>query len=96
MAMFSESGLEASGFKEKMRLCPKCGRSLTYIDGKGYCCSRDHGCWWPSEKEEKVIREEPSAIYAGGAIKKKGGSRSGRKRKKPLRRDQWVKKYIEV
>lgn len=96
MAMFGESGLTASRYKEKMRLCPKCGQSLTYIDNRGYCCNRGHGCWWPPKEEEKVIREEPGAVYAGGAIKLKGGSNNGKKRKKPLRRDQWAKKYIEI
>lgn len=82
MAFFSEAGLVASGTREKMRLCPKCGLSLEYIDGYGYCCPKGHGCWFPPG-EQKVIREPPDAIYAGGAIEFKGGSKSGKKRKKP-------------
>ncbi len=46
MAMFSESGLEASGFRagEKLQLCEKCGLSLYYVPEQGFCCLRGHDC----------------------------------------------------
>lgn len=86
MAMFSEAGLVATG---KIRLCSKCGERLEYNPEQGYCCPRGCGCWWPREREEKVIRENPDAVYAGGAIDFKGGkASSGRKRKKqPPKKD---------
>lgn len=67
----------------KMRLCSKCGRTLDLIPDQGYCCPKGHGCWFPQGEQKKVIREPGSAIYAGGAIEFKGGSKSGKKRKKP-------------
>ena len=78
MALFSRSGLEAT---DKLRLCGKCGRALEYIADQGYCCPKGCGCWRP-QGEQKVIREKPSAIYAGGAIIFKG-AKTGKKRKKP-------------
>mgnify|MGYP000867919741 CR=1 FL=1 len=86
MSLFRESGLQASGYKEKMRLCDKCGVSLNFIPGQGFCCPRGHGCEWPKEGEQKIIREPASAIYAGGAIEYKGQSK-GRKRKKPPKKE---------
>ena len=79
MAFFSQENLEAVGGRDKIRLCPRCGLSLEYIAGRGYCCPRGHGCWWP-RGEQKVVREPPDAIYAGGKPQlHKGGSKSGRK-----------------
>jgi len=91
--MFSESGLVASGYRDKIRLCPRCGGKLDYIDKQGYCCPKGHGCWWP-QGEQKIIREPPDAVYAGGAIEPKGVSK-GRKRKKN-RKEQWISDYIET
>ena len=94
MAFFSQANLEAVGVKnDKMRLCPRCGLSLEYISEQGYCCPKGHGCWWP-QGEQKVIREPPDAVYAGGAIEPKGVSK-GRKRKKN-RKEQWISDYIET
>ena len=92
MAMFSESGLAASGYREKMRLCPRCGRSLTYIDGHGYCCEY-HGCWWPKEEGEPP-EDKKARCYHQGEVKKTSSSK-GRKRKKN-RKEKWVSDYIET
>ena len=81
MAMFSESGLVASGHREKMRLCPKCGRSLTYIDGHGYCCEH-HGCWWPKEEGRPPEDKKARCYHAGDLQLHKGGAKSGKKRGK--------------
>ena len=99
MAFFSQANLEAVGVRPKMRLCPKCGLSLEYIAGRGYCCPKGHGCWWP-QREQKVIREPLDAVYAGGAIEQKGGTKpsspsKGRKRKKN-RKEKWISDYIET
>jgi len=93
MAVFSQANLEAVGGRDKIRLCPRCGLSLEYISEQGYCCPKGHGCWWP-QGEQKVIREPPDAVYAGGAIEPKGVSK-GRKRKKN-RKEQWISDYIET
>ena len=92
MAMFSESGLAASGYRDKIRLCPRCGRSLTYIDGHGYCCEY-HGCWWPKE-EGKAPEDKKARCYHQGEVKKTSSSK-GRKRKKN-RKEQWISDYIET
>ena len=92
MAMFSESGLAASGYREKMRLCPRCGRSLTYIDGHGYCCEY-HGCWWPQEEGEPP-EDKKARCYHQGEVKKTSSSK-GRKRKKN-RKEKWISDYIET
>lgn len=94
MSLFSEANLEAVGIKldTKMRLCSVCGISLQYIPDEGYCCPNGHGCWWPRGEEEKIIREHPASVAAGGAVVYKGNSK-GRTRKKPPKRNQWVGVY---
>ena len=86
MAFFSHENLEAVGGRDKMRLCSRCGTRLEYIEGNGYCCPKGHGCWWTGG-EQKIIREPPDAVYAGGAIKPKGVSK-GRKRKKAKKENE--------
>ena len=50
MAFFSDANLEAVGIKPKMRLCEKCGRSMIFTPGEGFCCPAGHGCEWPKER----------------------------------------------
>lgn len=96
MAFFSESGLVASGYREKLYLCEKCGLEMVFAgNDKGYCCPKGHGCSWPMTGEQKVIREPGSAIYAGGAIEFTGSKPGGKKNKK-LKKQPMIKNYLEI
>lgn len=94
MAFFSESGLVASGTREKMRLCPKCGRLLEQKDEKGYCCPKGHGCWTEAIYSAQVYHSNPDCVSTGGSGH--GSSSKGRKRKKPQKRRTAIsKKYLD-
>ena len=93
MAMFSESGLTASGYREKMRLCSRCGERLNYIEGNGYCCPKGHGCWWP-QPEQEPSEDKKARCYHRGQIKP-GSQSKGRTRKKN-RKEKWISDYIET
>ena len=80
--MFSESGLTASGYREKMRLCSRCGERLNYIEGNGYCCPKGHGCWWPQPEREPPEDKKARCYHAGDLQLHKGGAKSGKKRGK--------------
>lgn len=90
MAFFSDANLESVGIKPKMRLCDKCGRSMVFTPGEGFCCPAGHGCEWPQEE-----RDPPTQATAcqGNTVRKKGGSSKGRKRKKPAKKKQWIGIY---
>ncbi len=89
MAFFSQANLEAVGGRDKIRLCPRCGLSLDYIAGEGFCCPRGHGCWWPAAEREPP----PKVIACQGSTVKKGSSSKGRKRKKKPKKQQWAGIY---
>ena len=89
MAFFSDANLEAVGIKPKMRLCEKCGRSMIFTPGEGFCCPAGHGCEWPKEEREPPIK----AIACQGSTVKKGSSSKGRKRKKKPKKQQWAGIY---
>lgn len=96
MAMFSESGLVASGYKrerEKMYLCEKCGRSLIDTPAQGWCCPVGHGCWWPQEELESP-EDRKARCYHQGSIKTSSPSK-GRKRKKPRRKEDFSHLYSD-
>ncbi len=94
MAFFSEANLEAVGIKrDKMWLCPKCGRSLDFSDEHGFCCPRGHGCWWP-QPEREPPEDKKARCYHQGETKTSSPSK-GRKRKKN-RKEQWISDYIET
>jgi len=76
-----------------MWLCQKCGKSLEYIAGRGYCCPRGHGCWWPPEEREPP-EDKKARCYHRGEIKPSSQSK-GRKRKKN-RKEKWISDYIET
>lgn len=78
---------------DKMRLCPKCGRSLEYISEHGYCCPRGHGCWWPAAEREPP-EDRKARCYHQGEIKTTSQS-SGRKRKKPPKKSDFSYLYSE-
>lgn len=93
MALFSESGLTASGYRDMLRLCDRCGARLDYIPDKGFCCPNGHGCEWPREQ-----REPPEPVkarcYQKGDVVYTSQSK-GRKRKKN-RKEKWISDYIET
>ena len=88
MAFFSQANLEAVGGRDKIRLCPRCGLSLEYIAGQGYCCPRGHGCWWPKE-EGRPPEDKKARCYHQGQITGSSPSK-GRKRKKPRGKSEGV------
>ena len=89
MAFFSDANLEAVGIKPKMRLCEKCGRSMIFTPGEGFCCPAGHGCEWTKEEREPP----PKAVACQGSTVKKGSSSKGRKRKKKPKKQQWAGIY---
>ena len=94
MAFFSEANLEAVGIKrDKMWLCPKCGRSLDFSDEHGFCCPRGHGCWWPQPEREPPEDKKARCYHQGGT--KPSSQSKGRKRKKN-RKEKWISDYIET
>lgn len=93
MAFFSQANLEAVGVRPKMRLCPKCGLSLEYIAGRGYCCPKGHGCWWPQPEREPPEDKKARCYHQGGT--KPSSPSKGRKRKKN-RKEKWISDYIET
>ena len=93
MAFFSDANLEAVGIKPKMRLCEKCGRSMIFTPGEGFCCPGGHGCEWPKEEREPP-EDKKARCYHQGEVKKTSSSK-GRKRKKN-RKEQWISDYIET
>lgn len=90
MALFSDANLEAVGIKPKMRLCEKCGRSMIFTPGEGFCCPAGHGCEWP--KEELA---SPNYYACQGSTYKKRSSGKGRKRKKKPKRGKFSHLYTE-
>ena len=92
VAFFSQENLEAVGGRDKIRLCPRCGLSLDYIAGEGFCCPRGHGCWWPAEEREPP-EDKKARCYHQGEVKKTSSSK-GRKRKN--RKEKWISDYIET
>jgi hypothetical protein len=89
LAFFSDANLESVGIKPKMRLCDKCGRSMIFTPGEGFCCPAGHGCEWPKEEREPPTK----AIACQGDTIKKGSSSKGRKRKKKPKKQQWTGIY---
>ena len=69
----------------KLRLCERCGISLTLMDGL-YHCPRGHGSWTAYQVVSSYPVRHPvpnGKTYETGARDSKAGSKSGRKRKKP-------------
>lgn len=70
----------------KLRLCERCGISLTLLDGL-YHCPRGHGSWTAYQVVSSYPVRHPvpnGKTYETGARRDgKAGSKSGRKRKKP-------------
>jgi hypothetical protein len=95
MAVFSRANLEAVGGRDKIRLCPRCGLSLEYIAGQGYCCPRGHGCWWPAEEREPP-EDKKARCYHQGEVKKPSSPSKGRKRKKQTPKERWTSDYVET
>ena len=93
MAFFSDANLESVGIKPKMRLCDKCGRSMIFTPGEGFCCPAGHGCEWP-QPEREPPEDKKARCYHQGEVKKASSSK-GRKRKKN-RKEQWISDYIET
>lgn len=93
MAFFSEAGLVASGYREKMRLCEKCGLTLEFKPTEGYCCPKGHGCWWP-QPEREPPEDKKARCYHQGQIKP-GSQSKGRTRKKPKKQQDFSHLYSE-
>ena len=93
MAFFSESGLSASRHHEKMRLCEKCGLSLEYKEGEGWCCPKGHGCSWPAEHKEPPEPNKARCYHQGEIVPT--GQSKGRSRKKKPKKDLFSKLYQE-
>lgn len=77
------TGLAASGYREKLRLCQRCGARLEYHEGEGFCCPNGHGCEWPQEEIESPEENKPRC-YMGGPIvgQSTGGGRKRTKKKR--------------
>jgi len=81
MSFFSEAGLAASRYheNEKMRLCQKCGLSLTYDEEKrAYVCPKGHGEWKDGVVSAQVFHHNESTCGFGGHASGKSSS-TGRK-----------------
>ena len=77
MAFFSQANLEAVGSRDKIRLCPRCGLSLEYIAGRGYCCPRGTDAGGRNRNGSLRRTKKPGAITRAAlspAARVKGGS----------------------
>ncbi len=71
----------------KMRLCARCGLSLIEIKQSVYQCPK-HGVRHGTIKSMPLQRDRLAGLaYEAGAIEYAGSKKSGKKRKKPIKRD---------
>lgn len=90
--------------------CPRCDEVMIYDqENEFWKCPACLGEFWPKvefnqaelppvlvdKMVKQVYQEEIRTGYVPGT-KKKGGSKSGRKRKKPKKSPEWIKRYAEV
>lgn len=74
-----------------MYLCSRCGIGLTQISSDIFSCPRGHGAWSVNQaiKSRPLERPIPNGkAYEAGAMDFKGGSKGGKKRKKPPKIDK--------
>ncbi len=86
MAFFSHENLEAVGIREKLRLCEKCGKSMDFVPGEGFCCPGGHGCEWPAAELDPP-EELKARCYHQGGTKPSSQSKGRKRKKKPPKQD---------
>lgn len=90
--------------------CPRCGEVMVFnTQFEFWKCPACDGEFWPDvelnqadmsprlvdKMVKDVYQEEIRVGYVPGT-KKKGGAKSGRKRKKPKKSPDWAKRYVET